>query len=289
MTATPRHARSDSDMRHDNDNRAQRIAAWALFVCAAIVAVVTFVLSFHGLDDYGDTVAGLGRLSWLVPLGVDGLTLTAIAATFLLARAAYRVRLYAWTVFAIANTASVAGNLSHANARHLPWDGAAGAAAWPILLTLASHLAIVTRRSLARRISDADDQALSQPAVQVAAPADAASVSQDVAPAASDLPQADGAAVSQPAASDSGTAAAPVPPVVATPAAPTAAPKPRQRRTTPGGTPRDNARRRVAAGESCATVAMSLGKDKRTVERWTADVREARQNGAAQATKEAAG
>lgn len=135
-------------VRHDNDSR--RLAYGALLAFTVLVAAVTFVLSFSGLDDYGRRVAELGILSPLVPLGVDGLTLCAVAATFLLRRAAWHVRLYAWCVFGVAVAASVAGNLSHAAAKSLSWEGMVGAAAWPILLALASHLVIVVRRNMER-------------------------------------------------------------------------------------------------------------------------------------------
>lgn len=128
-----------------------RAQLWALVVCTAVVAVVTFILSFHGLSDYGSRVAGIkGWQSWLVPVGVDGLTLCAVAATFVLRHAVWRVRAYAWLVFAVAVGASVAGNLSHADQNDLGWQGQIGAAAWPILLAMASHLVIVTRRAIER-------------------------------------------------------------------------------------------------------------------------------------------
>lgn len=127
-----------------------RAALVALVVLIAFVGAITFTLSFHGLDDYGNRVAGLGRLSPLVPLGVDGLTLVAVAATYLLRFAPWRVRAYAWFVFGVAMALSVAGNLSHANARRLSAEGWAGAAAWPVLFALASHLLIVVRRWMTR-------------------------------------------------------------------------------------------------------------------------------------------
>lgn len=128
------------------------VARRALIAFTGLVAVVTFVLSFHGLSDYGSRVAGIeGWQSWLVPVGVDGLTLCAIAATFVLRHENWRVRFYAWCVFAVAIGASVAGNLSHAAERHLKPEGMAGAAAWPILLALASHLVIIARRAADRR------------------------------------------------------------------------------------------------------------------------------------------
>lgn len=135
----------------DTEPDTPRLAFGFLLGFTLLVGAVTFVLSFHGLDDYGARVAGLAGLAWLVPLGVDGLTLVAVAATYLLRTAPWRVRAYAWLVFGVAIAASVAGNLSHAVARHLAADGMVGAAAWPILLALASHLVIVTRRWMERR------------------------------------------------------------------------------------------------------------------------------------------
>lgn len=134
------------------------VAYRALLVCTVVVATVTFALSFHGLSDYGQHVAGInGWMSWLVPVGVDGLTLCAVAATFLLRHASIHIRAYAWFVFAVAVGASVAGNLSHAASRGLSWEGKIGAAAWPILLALASHLVIVTRRAIERATRDSHD------------------------------------------------------------------------------------------------------------------------------------
>jgi hypothetical protein len=130
------------------DETPRRLAYGALLFFTVLVATVTFILSFSGLDDYGRRVARMAVLSPLVPIGVDGLTLCAVAATFLLRHARYRVRLYAWSVFAIAVGSSVAGNLSHAAARALSWEGMVGAAAWPILLALASHMVIVVRRNM---------------------------------------------------------------------------------------------------------------------------------------------
>lgn len=140
-TATPRH---DSDSRRDT--RARAVAAWALLVFTLLVAGATFALTFHGLDGYGRIVMKLGGLSWLVPVCVDGATLVAIASSFVMANAQFRVRLYAWLVFAFCNVASVAGNLAFGQSQHLPWQGMLGAAAWPLILTLVAHLAVVTWR-----------------------------------------------------------------------------------------------------------------------------------------------
>lgn len=136
----------------DDPNRdTSRRAFGALLTFTLLVGAVTFTLSFHGLDNYGAALAGLGDLAFLVPLGVDGLTLVAVAATYLLRQAPWHVRSYAWLVFAVAIAASVAGNLSYAASRHLTPAGMVGAAAWPILLAFASHMVIVTRRWMERR------------------------------------------------------------------------------------------------------------------------------------------
>jgi len=122
----------------------------ALVAFTGIVGADTFTLSFSGLDDYGRRVAHYGALSPLVPIGVDGLTLVAIAATSLLRRAPWHIRAYAWLVFIVAMGLSVAGNLSHAVADRLTWQGELGAAVPPLLLALASHLMVVTIRAIER-------------------------------------------------------------------------------------------------------------------------------------------
>jgi hypothetical protein len=143
----PRRAARPSDARRVT----LTFALVALIGCTILVAAVTFVLSFHGLDDYGRRVARLTYLSPLVPIGVDGLTLVAVAATSILRHAPWHIRAYAWLVFAISVGLSVAGNLSHAVAEQLTWQGEIGAAASPLLLALASHLVIVTLRAIERQ------------------------------------------------------------------------------------------------------------------------------------------
>lgn len=233
---------------------AMRGAFVALLICTTVVATVTFVLSFHGLADYGLRVAGQGSLSPLIPIGVDGLTMCAAAATFLLRHAALHIRLYAWLVFGVAVASSVAGNLSHAASRNLTWEGRVGAAAWPILLALASHLVIVTRRALERT------QATTGVATTAATPATRGS----------DTPRGGGAPA---------PAANVVPTATTTPTAtPPPVRQPRPTRTPKTATPatdkRADGRAQFLAGHRPAQIALSLGVDKRTVERWTADLRQ---------------
>lgn len=145
---------SDTAGQPGVEGRGLAYAAWCVLL--AMIAVVTvggFALTFHGLYGYGLDLAQLGRFAALVPVMVDGLTLVAILATFLLAHigAPLRPRAYAWFAFAIANGASVAGNASFAQQRHLAWQGALGAALCPVFVTIAAHLAIcVWRHWMAR-------------------------------------------------------------------------------------------------------------------------------------------
>jgi hypothetical protein len=247
--------------RDRSEDGARRVAVWALLGFAIVVAAVTFVLSFHGLDGYGRDVARVGeRLSWLVPLGVDGLTLTAVAATFLLRNAAWRVRAYAWFVFVVANGASVAGNLSHGKSQHLSPDGMVGAAAWPLLLALASHLAIVTRRSLDKAevadVAPAGPRTVVTP-VQVSAPVAAADV-----------------AMSQTSPQPAAPVATPEP--TATPTR--QKPRPVAPKTPPAVTPVSDigpeVRRMWQDGMSHTEIAAALLISKKTAERHTAELRQ---------------
>lgn len=133
---------TESDSRWDGG----AYALWVLIGFAATVAVITFVLSFVGLDDYGRRVADEHTLSFLVPLGVDGLTMVGVMATYILRAAPWHVRAYAWLVFSVALALSVAGNLSHGLAHHLSMQGLVGAAIWPVLLAFSSHVVVVVRR-----------------------------------------------------------------------------------------------------------------------------------------------
>jgi uncharacterized protein DUF2637 len=254
------------DMTHatPSDKRdTSRVANFALLGFTFIVAAVTFVLSFHGLDDYGHRVAQLGKLSPLVPVAVDGLTLVAVAATTILRNAEARVRAYAWFVFTIAVALSIGGNLSHADSRHMSASGKVGALASPILLALASHLAIVTRRAIER----ADKRHAMALAERQAVAAES---------------------VTPPPAVATPRAPRPATPAATEPASPDA-PAVTQRRATPK-TPRSTrstekkdaaARRMWAAGErSHPKIAMALGISKKTAERYTEPLRQTGATGA---------
>lgn len=242
-----------------------RVAFWALLFFTFVVACVTFVLSFHGLDDYGHRVADTGPLSPLVPVAVDGLTLVAVAATMLLRHAAWHVRAYAWFVFAVAVGLSIGGNLAHAASRHLSLAGKAGAAASPILLALASHLVIVTMRA----IEKADKERVA-----------VAEVRHDTATARVTPP----ATRATRPASTTATAGATDPATRdATGPATSAATAVTQRRATPrppnagrtGDTDASKARRLYLTGKSHAEIALALGISKKTAERHTAPLRQA--------------
>lgn len=227
-----------------------RVAHLSLLAFTAIVGTVAFTLSFHGLDDYGRRVAGFGALSPLVPVAVDGLTLVAVAATVLLRNATWRIRAYAWLVFAVAVALSIGGNLAHAAARDLSAWGQVGAVASPVVLAFASHLVIVTRRTLER-----EDH--------VRAVAEAARQA-----------EAEAAAKAERRAARTATPA--------TPATSAVASAPRQRAATPHapktGRPSDTLAAQVrqmwTAGQSHAQIALALGISKKTAERHTEPLRQ---------------
>jgi hypothetical protein len=113
------------------------------------VAGASFTETFHGLYDLMQRVEREGTvLSAVGPIGIDGLQLVALAGTYFLRRAEWHVRLYVWMVFLAANGVSVAGNVIDASARGLTDWGVRIAGVWPILLALASHIAIVSVRRL---------------------------------------------------------------------------------------------------------------------------------------------
>jgi transposase-like protein len=246
-----------TDATATRDRESKRFAYWSLLGCTTAVGAVTFVLSFVGLRDYAERVAGFpAELSWLVPVGVDGLTLCAVAATMILRHATWRPRAYAWAAFAIAVAASVSGNLSHADARGLSWEGHIGAASWPIFLALASHMVIVVRRNMER----------TSPRRTAATAPSATTGSIEVLPEPATPPVGD---VTATAADEPAEA----------PAEPVRRQTPRRRAKPAKRTARGVAKtfsddeiraalRRCEGGESVAKVALSLGVHKATVYRW---------------------
>lgn len=246
-----------TDATATRDRESKRFAYWSLLACTTAVGAVTFVLSFVGLRDYAERVAGFPtELSWLVPVGVDGLTLCAVAATMILRHATWRPRAYAWAAFGIAVAASVAGNLSHADARSLSWEGHIGAASWPIFLALASHMVIVVRRNMERttpRRRTADAGHAETPSLP-ASPEPTTAVVDGFAATAATVGEAPAETVER-------------------------RPTPRRRAKATKKTTRAVAKavgddeiraalRRVDGGESVAKVALSLGVHKATVYRW---------------------
>jgi hypothetical protein len=221
----------------------RRMAYLALLGCTIGVGAVTFVLSFVGLRDFAERVVGFDRtMSWLVPVGVDGLTLCAVAATMIVRHGRWHVRLYTWSVFGVAVAASVAGNLSHAQALGLTWHGHIGAGAWPVFLALSSHLVIVVRRHMERE----------RPTASVARPGRSP--------------------VRQPAATSA-------PPETTPAVAPATRPPRSARRQRTGGRDNDLTRQQARAAyrrgnTDLSAIATRLGVSKRSVERYTADLRQ---------------
>ena len=132
-----------------------RVTGWDR---AAVTALGTagFALSYDALQQMALAVHVRGVLSYLFPLLIDGFIAHGIRALILLGTAAFRTRLYAWTLFSAATVASIWANALHAvrlNQRtahggvHLG-DAAVGAlsALAPLALAGAVHLYILIAR-----------------------------------------------------------------------------------------------------------------------------------------------
>lgn len=120
---------------------------WSLVALAAVVGAVTFLQSAHGLVGFGTDRMRLPFVFALMnPVCVDVLSISAMVAAYVLRQAVVRVRLYVWLIFWLTLALSVAGNEAQAVARLLPVDGRLGAAAPPVLLAAAVHLAVVVAR-----------------------------------------------------------------------------------------------------------------------------------------------
>lgn len=161
---------TEADMEPDTEVRSLWQAGFVVLIAfTVLVALVTFALSFYGLEDFGRTGMGLPHwLSPLVPLGVDLFSVCGIAATYLLRFARARVRAYAWFVFLVPTLLSVAGNMAHAAHRNLGGAGIVGAAVAPVVLALSAHLVVVVRRHMERADTEPDTDI--GPLAQVSAP-----------------------------------------------------------------------------------------------------------------------
>jgi hypothetical protein len=159
-------------------------ALWpAAVVAFALVLVIGFFMSYHGLFEFGAVI-----MHWWVglcavaPIGVDLFSVVTLLATFLTHDAHWRVRSYMWTALGLTVLLSVAGNalaeiaVAHAAADragqpftwgYAQFSSVAGAAVWPFVYALALHVLIVVRRHLDRRGDTARE--MSQRAADAAA------------------------------------------------------------------------------------------------------------------------
>jgi hypothetical protein len=143
-------------------------ALWPAAVIAfGAVLAIGFVMSYHGLFVFGDTIMHwASALCALAPIGVDLFSIVTLLATFLTHDAPWRVRMYMWLALGCTVALSVAGNalaelaVAHAAAAKAHQDftwgyqqfsSVAGAAIWPFVYALALHVLIVVRRHLDSR------------------------------------------------------------------------------------------------------------------------------------------
>lgn len=220
------------------------VARVAVLSGLLIVAVVNFSLSFQGLYDFGDRLSQLpGILPAFVPVGVEGLTVSAIGGIYTLRHAPARIRAFCWFVFVVPVALSIGGNMSHAVTRQLSHVAVVASASWPILLTLATHLLVVTVRHTERVAVAAQDLSHDTPAV---------------------APQRQATEVSR------FSVAKPEPRPVATI---------KRATTVSDNKDRDYAQRRATEGATVSDIYMELvanGSDttRRNVERWTKQIRD---------------
>jgi hypothetical protein len=145
------------------------VAAYgALAGAAAVVTLVTFAVSFHGIFDL---LLHIARLPWylaaLGPFGVDFFALVGIAASFVMRHEHWRRRAYALLVTLAALAMSVAGNAVDAQARHLPLAGIVALALSPVVVWLSSHLMVVARRSMEERRRETAAQTAPDPEPEI--------------------------------------------------------------------------------------------------------------------------
>lgn len=138
---------------HVAGNDPSNVATWLLLIGTISTAVANGVLSSVGLFGYGTQVQQMNPiLAALIPVAVEGTTLTSIAATYLLRNGKWHVRAYCWSVFGVAIAASVCGNIAHVaytdHQKGVAIVLAAGAAVQPIFLTLSAHMLVLAMRNL---------------------------------------------------------------------------------------------------------------------------------------------
>lgn len=117
----------------------------------AFVAVANFILSFTGLWDFAHRVMHYDTwMAPLVPIAIDGATICAISGMYRMRNAKMRIRAYMWFAYSVPTVCSIAGNIAHATYRHFETPAIIGSAAFPILLSLFVHFAIVVNRGAER-------------------------------------------------------------------------------------------------------------------------------------------
>lgn len=112
-----------------------------------IAGCASMLMSFHGLCDLVQRVEDVkGWLSYVGPVGIDGLQLAALFAIVITSTAPKSVRGYLWTVFLGSIGLSVAGNCVDASARHAGLPGIILSGVWPALLAAATHVVVMAVR-----------------------------------------------------------------------------------------------------------------------------------------------
>ncbi len=267
------------------------------------VAVAGFTLSYDAIRTVGISAHIRPGWAWLLPVSVDGAMAVATVAAVVVRQMTDRTAWYPWLVVVTGALISIACNGLHATGQLLDNDVVrfAVSAIPALMLTLSVHLLVtlilLSRQSVSQSPGDASTGAESDMPPTVSAQVAAEiGVAADVAPPAiAALPIVSGqvslvrpyvatSGVAQAVATGDATAdtdmtreptrAATSDVAVKVAGADRKVSRPVSQSSDTGKV--KVARRRVARGDSCASVARDINVSAKTVERWTADIRAAR-------------
>lgn len=223
----------------------------------SIVVLCSFVVAFTGMFDFGIRVGQLHPvLAVAAALSVEGLTICTIGATYALRHAPWRMRVFAWFVFVVPLALSVAGNVGHARERGLSISGQVAAGISPMLLALGMHTLVVVARYLEKVKGGNDDAKYDSPSVPPIRPVD------DPKPTASRQ---------EPVKPDAITVTS------------MRAPKAVAKSADGDNEPQKLARKLAAKGKATSDIKYALKRhgyepSERTIQRWTADIRDKENN-----------
>lgn len=145
---------------------------WLIYGGLSAAVIANIVLSFMGLYDYAHRVMHLSPwVAWLVPVGIDALSLGFMGLTYRMRNAKWHERLYMWLLYFAPTLCSVGANAKHADHRGWSTDAVVVYGLFPVFASLGLHALVFARRKTERakkRVTRR--QATRQPVVPAATP-----------------------------------------------------------------------------------------------------------------------